>query len=552
MNLQAWWRGTRRTARGLAARGEVAARRALHGVERLPRRPRRVLLGTAIVLAVLFAAVALLDVLIDAPLRASIERRMNAALDGYTVRLGSADFSPWDFSLELRDLVVTQDAHPEPAVLDLPDFRFSVQWRALLLLRLVADAELDRPRLYVNLAQLREERRDRMPLERRGWQRALEQAYPLKINELRIVDGVTTYVDERSPDRPLELSRLDAVAQNIRNVRSPERVYPSTFHATAAVFGSGSAALDGRANFLAEPFPAVAADGQVDAVPLDRLQPIVQDYRLTVRRGRLSARGSLEYGPRRRRVSLDDVEVAGVRIDYLSDPELTRRAVAAVREAKRQQRTAVDVRRVHLVGSELGFVNQAKSPGYRVFADDTELTLTGWSNDPHAPPSHVTARGAFMGSGRAAASGVFRQDTKGADFAIAVAIEGTRLTAMNDLLRSYANLDVTGGTFSFYSQLRVKDGKLDGYVKPLFREVDVYAPEQDKDEGVFHQLWEKLAEGVSELLENRPNEEVATVVDLSGSVSDPHSSNLQVVLNLIKNAFVKAILPGFRRHAKGR
>ncbi len=123
---------------------------------------------------------------------------------------------------------------------------------------------------------------------------------------------------------------------------------------------------------------------------------------------------------------------------------------------------------------------------------------------------------------------------------------------MNDLLRSYANLDVTGGTFSFYSQLRVADGRLDGYVKPLFREVNVYDPQQDEDEGIFHKLWEKLAEGVSELLENRPNEEVATVADLSGSVSDPNASNLQVIINLIENAFVKAILPGFRDQAQKR
>ncbi len=405
MDLDTWWRGTRSRARRLARRGDAAARRTLHGVERLPRRTRRILLGTAIVLALSFVAVALLDVLIDGPLRTSIERRMNATLDGYTVHLGAADFCPWDFSLELRDLVVTQDAHPRPAVLDLPDFTFSVEWWALLRLRLVADAELDRPRLYVNLAQLREERRDRMPLEKRGWQRALEQAYPLKVNELGIVDGAMTYVDERDPDRPLELTRLDAVAHNIRNVASPERVYPSTLHATAAIFGSGSAALDGRANFLALPFPAVAAGGRVDEVPLDRLQPIVRDYRLTVRRGLLSARGSVEYGPKRRRVSLDDVEVAGVRVDYLSDPELTRRAMAAVRDAERQQHTALAVRKIHLSGSELGFVSHQRSPGYRVFVADTDLTLTGWSNDPQAPPSRFVARGAFMGSGRARATG---------------------------------------------------------------------------------------------------------------------------------------------------
>ena len=35
-----------------------------------------------------------------------------------------------------------------------------------------------------------------------------------------------------------------------------------------------------------------------------------------------------------------------------------------------------------------------------------------------------------------------------------------------------------------------------------------------------------------------------------GSVEDPDASNLQVVLNLVRNAFVESILPGFLDHAE--
>ena len=62
---------------------------------------------------------------------------------------------------------------------------------------------------------------------------------------------------------------------------------------------------------------------------------------------------------------------------------------------------------------------------------------------------------------------------------------------MNDLLRAYANVDVVDGTFSFFSELRIADGKIDGYVKPLFQDVDVYDREQDQKEGFFRKLWEK-------------------------------------------------------------
>lgn len=549
METSRWRSEIARRARAVGRGARDAVRTVARPVRGLPRRTARTVRWLIVGAAVLFLAIVALDVLIDEPLRASIERRMNAALDGYSVRIGGADFKPWSFALDLEDLAVTQDAHPDPPVLDLAAFEFSVQWRALLRLRLVADAELVEPRLFVHLAQLREERDDEVELDERGWDEAVEEAYPLDINELRIVEGAVTYIDE-DPERPLELSHLRAVATNLRNVESPESRYPSTFQAAARVFDTGRAEARGRADFLADPVPDLTADARLETVPLDRLGPVIEDYRLSLRRGELSAHGEVLYGPDHRRVFLEDVLIDGIQIDYVNDPDLTRRAVEAVAEAKRRPATEVEVRRVRLTGSELGFVNRERDPGYRVFVSGTEATVTGWSNRPDAEGSRFQARGSFMGSGRTAVRGYFRPDEAGADFDLALAIEGTRLETMNDLLETHANLDVTDGTFSFYSELRVAEGRIDGYVKPLFHEVNVYEPEQDRHEGFFHRLWERIAEGLGQILENPPREDVVTVADLSGPVSDPGSSNLQVVLNLIENAFFDAILPGFREEAE--
>jgi hypothetical protein len=544
-------REIRNRGRELVRQAKHAAGRATRSLRRLPRRMRRNLRRLALGLALLLLAVAALDVLADEPVRASIERRMNGALDGYTVHLGKADFKPWSLALDLEDIVLTQDVHPDPAVLDLAAFEFSVQWRALLFLRLVADARILEPRLFVHLAQLREERTDEVALEDRGWDEAVEEAYPLKINELRIVDGSVTYIDE-DPERPLELTNVEAVAHNLRNVESPELRYPSSFRATAAVFDSGRAEVRGRADFLADPIVDLTTDGRIEEVPLDRLGPLIEDYRLTIGQGEMSAHGRADYGPRRKHVALDEVLLDGVHVDYVNDPELTRRAVEAVAKAKRAPRTEIEIRRARLIRSELAFVNRTQDPDYRVFVAALDLTLADWSNQPEAAPSRFRARGAFMGSGRTAIQGHFRPDRDGPDFDLAVAIEGTDLEAMNDLLRAHANLDATEGSFSFFSEIRVTDQRIDGYVKPLFHDVEVYDRQQDREDGFFHKLWERIAEGLAEILENRPREEVATVADISGPLSNPDASNLQVVLNLIENAFFEAILPGFREREESR
>jgi hypothetical protein len=53
-----------------------------------------------------------------------------------------------------------------------------------------------------------------------------------------------------------------------------------------------------------------------------------------------------------------------------------------------------------------------------------------------------------------------------------------------------------------------------------------------------------------ELLKNVPREEVATRVDLSGPLEDPNVSTWEALVNLIRNAFFEAILPGFEEQLK--
>lgn len=51
------------------------------------------------------------------------------------------------------------------------------------------------------------------------------------------------------------------------------------------------------------------------------------------------------------------------------------------------------------------------------------------------------------------------------------------------------------------------------------------------------------------LLQNRPRDEGATNITISGKLSNPESSTWETIIGLIQNAFFKAILPGFEREA---
>ena len=127
--------------------------------------------------------------LLDEPLRKKIEADLNHRLKGYSVRVGRLDFHPVGLSLELEQSTIHQNAHPEPAVADIPYLSASVHWRALLFGRLVADFVIDRPKIHFDLRQFTQEAKDEVPMEEKGWQDALEAIYPLKINRFTINDG---------------------------------------------------------------------------------------------------------------------------------------------------------------------------------------------------------------------------------------------------------------------------------------------------------------------------------------------------------------------------
>jgi Domain of Unknown Function (DUF748) len=503
--------------------------------------------------AFLVVAVVAASFVIDEPLRRYVERRMNAQLQGYTVRIGALDVHPWGFAVDLNDVVIVQDGHPDPPIVQVPALSASVQWRALLSGRVVADVQVERPAVHLNLTQLRHEARDQVPVKERGWQEALQAIYPLQINELRVVDGEFTYIDADTR-RPLRLSQLNVYAGNIRNVQSEAGVYPSELRVDAVLDGVGRIALSGQADFLAAPHAAVKAEFTLEQVELAQFQAVASRHNVALKRGVLSAAGTIEYAPSTKIVHLRQGTIERLQADYI---HTARTAVVEKRRVQQVKQVAQEVSnapgillradQLRLTHGTLGFVNRAARPEYRLFLDDAEVHVHNFSNQLTEGTAVVKVTGQFMGSGQTVVGASFRPETKGPDFALAASIENTQMPALNPLLRAYGKVDVVGGFFSVYTEMRVKNRAVQGYVKPLIRELDVYDARQDREKNLFQQLYEAAAGGVSALLENFPRDEVATKADIAGPLENPQASTWQVVVTLIQNAFFNAILPGFER-----
>ena len=489
--------------------------------------------------------------LVNRELPAIIEHELNAHITGYRFTVGQATLSP-TLSLEIRQLTMIQIEHPDPPVAEIPRWRFNIQWRHIFSGVLVSDYVITRPTFHITLPQAKKELDEDVPIHDKGWREAVYAFYPIKINELTIEDADVTYVDQ-DPSKPLHVTHLNLLAGNIRNIQSPNDAYPSDLKLDGNIFGSGRIEMQGHANFLADPYAGINADLALRQVALEPLLPVTGRYNVQIRGGLLSADGHLEFTAKAETTAiLRTLTIEHARVDYVHSPDTTVREAqvgrAAVMTAKTLQNkpsTLIRIDHGEIKNSDFGFVNKTANPPYRVFLTKGALHLNNITNHLSEGSGLVTLTGAFMGTGNTVISGTFRPETTSPDFDLNVKIERTQLRPMNNLLRAYGNFDVTAGLFSMYSELRVKNGRIAGYIKPLFRDMTVYDTRQEKEKNLFHKLYEGLVGDVAKLLENKPREEVATLTEISGALEDPETSTWQTVINLVKNAFFKAILPGF-------
>ncbi|MBZ0097597.1 MAG: DUF748 domain-containing protein, partial [Taibaiella sp.] len=127
-------------------------------------------------------------------------------------------------------------------------------------------------------------------------------------------------------------------------------------------------------------------------------------------------------------------------------------------------------------------------------------------------------------------------------FDLEAEMEGLNLVLLNDYLKTYGNFDINKGTFGLYTEFAAKEGKFAGYVKPIIKDLDVVGPE-DKDDKFFDKLWEGVVGAAGVILKNPKKDQVATKVPIEGEFSNTSIDTWEAVFELLKNAFIQALLP---------
>lgn len=159
-------------------------------------------------------------------------------------------------------------------------------------------------------------------------------------------------------------------------------------------------------------------------------------------------------------------------------------------------------------------------------------------------PAEVSFAARAERSGRLAGELAIDPFAERPDFELKLELAALPLTELNDFLRAYAGVDVQRGRFDLTSEVVSEDGRFEGWVQPLLRNVDVLRIEEEADEqGFFATLWEALVGTAAEVIENQPEEQVASRIPLRGSFEEPEIGVLDALVSLFENGYVEALRP---------
>lgn len=255
----------------------------------------------------------------------------------------------------------------------------------------------------------------------------------------------------------------------------------------------------------------------------------------------------------------DDTSAAG-RDEEERKAEIKAEAREKKEAAKRWQaqlRSAMplELTRFELHDGRIRVVDLSKDPRAELAIEQLQVVATGLQNRPKANgdplPAKLEVQGAFAGGGQLRAAvqvdPLAEQPRFNGDFEI----RELALPAMNGFLLAYANADVSRGTFEVYAEAQARDGRYEGYVKPLFHDLD-FRTASDRDKNPAELLAKKVVTAVASVLENEEQDQVATKAPFAGNFADNEVDVWTTLATLFRNAFVQALRGGLEHEQPRR
>lgn len=207
---------------------------------------------------------------------------------------------------------------------------------------------------------------------------------------------------------------------------------------------------------------------------------------------------------------------------------------------------------VRITRGTVNFRNFISTPPVDLHATAVEATIENLTNtrgQPGSRPALLEATANLLKDVPLTAKSHFDPFDDMNNFDFDVEVHHIQLTQLNPLFQAYAKLDAESGAGEIVVQMDAREGRVRGYIKPLFHDIKVVNLKED----IKHPLkliWETIAGSLAAIFKNHQTDQLATRINFEGPVKGPNVDTLNAIAGILRNAFIKALLPGFEKLQK--
>lgn len=198
--------------------------------------------------------------------------------------------------------------------------------------------------------------------------------------------------------------------------------------------------------------------------------------------------------------------------------------------------------------SRIHFIDRTQQPVPEFTLDQIHIVAEDLQNRPKANgeplPAHVTMTAVTSGNGKVRSTIRVDPTSDKPRFALTLELREMSLPPLNNFLLAYANADVSRGSFEVYSEINAENGHYEGYLKPLFHDLD-FRTASDRDKSAGELLAKKAVAAVVSVFKNKEEQQVATKAPFAGNFADNRVDVWSTIATLFRNAFVQALRGGF-------
>jgi hypothetical protein len=203
----------------------------------------------------------------------------------------------------------------------------------------------------------------------------------------------------------------------------------------------------------------------------------------------------------------------------------------------------LQINRFEIVNGKVSYIDDYSSPKVDIYFNGMNALATNLNNSKDFTtdlPSKITMKSKTIGEGNFDLEMDINILKEIPDFDVNLKLDEVKLPALNNFFKAYGNVDAESGTLSLYSELALIDRNLNGYFKPLTKDIRIL-DWKNEEENVFGKLWEALIGLGGNILENQSKDQIGSKIPIKGKLDDTNVGAWKALTSLLKNAYLNPL-----------